>query len=270
MKDTYGNKMNVNTQNSKCFGTAIHNIDTFRGCNLACESCYAKRNSAISIKNFEVPVKVLEFSGKVHDNIWYRIGNSGDPATGWKHSEQLIRKYKLKNFFCVTKLQSTSGFTGFFDKLQVSLDPLNNTHFFRTLKNVEYIIKNHPKVKIILRVRSVSTTNILIMALQDTAVKFADMNHLPIMETRMRFNNRAAFEKYNLVTEDYEWRGSYYRPRHGLKLLVGVKKYYDCDLFGMKCINCSNCTIPWSKEQFNKKGEFIAPSQEKQPTKEVA
>ena len=121
-----------------------------------------------------------------------------------------------------------------------------------------------------LRVRSVSTTNLKILMLQQEAVTFSNLNNLPILETRMRFNNKTSFEKYDLVPEDYEWRGSYYRATHGLKHIVGAKKYYDCDLYGAKCENCSNCTLPWTKEQFEKKGEFIAPRKSKGAYKEAA
>ena len=263
MKKTYGSTMSRNSQNTKCKGSSIFNIDTFRGCPHKCESCYAKRNCAIVIENFNTPIKVEKFVGKLQDNVWYRIGNSGDPAMNWKYSEKLVKEWKFKQFFSVTKLQSLKGFTGFFDKLQVSVDPLNEKHFRKTLDHVEYILKNYPKVKIMLRVRSVSTTNLKILMLQQEAITFSNLNNLPILETRMRFNNKTAFEKYSLVKEDYEWRGSYYRAKHGLKHIIGAKRYYDCDLYGAKCANCSNCTLPWTTEQFEKKGEFIAPKKYK-------
>jgi len=269
-KETYGNQMNRNKQNTKCLGSEIYNIDTFRGCPHNCESCYANRNSSISIKKFEIPVKVENFVGKLQKEAWYRIGNSGDPAMNWKYSEELIKEWKFPKFFCVTKLQSIKGFTGYFDRLQVSVDPLNTKHFFKTLENIKTLLKEFPKVKIMLRVRTVSTVDPDILMLQDTAVKFANTHNLPIMETRMRFNSKSAIEKYSLVAEDYKWRKGYIRPHDGLRFLVGAKKYYDCDLYGLKCANCSNCTLPWTNEQFKKKGEFIAPSKNIQPYKEVA
>lgn len=271
-RENFGSTMSRNRQNTKCKGSAIYNIDTFRGCPNKCESCYAKRNSAITIKNFDKAVKVEKFVGKRQDDIWYRIGNSGDPAMNWKYSEKLIRKWEFKQFFIVTKLQSIKGFTGYFDKLQVSVDPLNQKHFLKTLDNVKTLLLNYPHVKIVLRVRSVSTADITILTLQDAAVKFANSYNLPILETRMRFNNGNAFDKYNLIRKDYEWRGSYFRPHHGLRFLVGAKKYYDCDLYGKKCANCANCTSTWVDSQFEKKGEFIAPRKEKYiyPIKEAA
>jgi len=263
-KKIYGNSMNQNSQNTKTLGSNIINIDTFRGCPHACESCYAKKNSAKTIERFEIPVKVEEFSGKRQDDSWYRIGNSGDPATGWGYSEMLVKKQGYKKFFCVTKLQTLKGFTGFFDKLQVSIDTINEKHFERTLKNVETILKEYPSVKIMLRIRSISTTNLRLMMLQNEAIYFANLYNLPVLETRVRFNRKDSREKYELSTEDYEMRADKMtRPIHGKKFVIGAKKYYDCDLFGAKCESCSNCTLPWSKDQFKQKGEFIAPSKSK-------
>ena len=67
-KETYGNKMNRNSQNTKCKGSEIYNIDTFRGCPHNCESCYANRNSSIAIQKFEIPKRVEKFVGKLQDN----------------------------------------------------------------------------------------------------------------------------------------------------------------------------------------------------------
>ena len=270
--EKYGNTCNRNLQNSKCQDSEIYNIDTFRGCPNKCESCYAKRNSAICVEKFEIPVKVEKYIGRLQDAVWYRIGNSGDPAMNWKYSEKIIKTNGFKKFFCVTKLQSVQGFTGYFDKLQVSVDPLNKKHFTKTLENVKILLKEFPLVKIMLRVRSLSTTNADILYLMDTAVKFANTHNLPIIETRMRFNRKEAIQKYSLVKEDYDWRGSTLKPNVGIRFLVGAKKYYDCDLFGMKCANCSNCTLPWTTNQFQKTGEFIAPRKQtlKHTTKEAA
>jgi len=258
-KTLYTNKMSQKAQNDKCKGGSVYNIDTWRGCKNACVDCYPKRLAMK--KKFECPVKVTEFRGKRQDdeNIWYRIGNSGDPATGWKHSEELAKKQGYKRVFCVTKLQSLKGYTGYFDKLQVSVDPFNEKHFYKTLTNVETLLKEYPAIKIILRIRSASTSNLKLTILQNEAVVFANLHNLPVMETRMRFLKKIRFEQFNLVAEDYEWRGGYFRPKHGKKFIVGAKRYYDCDLYGAKCANCSNCTLPWKTEQFEKKGEFIAP-----------
>jgi len=267
-KISYTETVKCNQQNDKSKGSLIFNTDTSRGCNNNCFDCYPDYGS-MKI-DFKKVVLVKEYEGKPKDDAWYRFGNSGDPANNWKHSEKIVEKKGFKNFFCVTKLQNIKGFTGFFNKLQVSVDPLNPHHFGRTLDNVEKILKQFPKVKIILRVRSVSTTDFNLLYLMDVAVKFANTHNLPIMETRMRFKRKIAFEKFKLVKEDYDWRGNYFRPKHGMRFIVGAKKYYDCDLYGAKCENCSNCTLPWTTEQFKKKGEFIAPSKSKRVYKEAA
>jgi len=271
MKETYGDYMSQNKQNTKCKGSAIYNIDTIRGCSHNCESCYAKKNSAKTIKNFSKPIKVEKFTGKRQDDIWYRIGNSGDPATDWGYSEKLVKEQGFKKFFCVTKLQTLKGFTGYFDKLQVSIDTLNEKHLRKTLSNIEKVIKDYPRVKIMLRIRSISTLDLHLMLLQKEAVDFANLYNLPVLETRVRFNRKDSIEKYKLDEEDYEMRADKMtRPVHGKKFVVGAKKYYDCDLYGAKCENCSNCTLPWSTEQFERKGEFIAPSKQKRVYKEAA
>jgi len=264
MNKTYNDTVQINAQNEKVKGTNIHSSDTIRGCPNGCESCWAKRNSCRSIEHFEKPIKVNHFKGKVKQDDWYRFGNQGDPAIDWEHSEKVVKKLNIKKFFAVTKLLSLKGFTGYFKNLQVSVDPLNKTHFFRTLENVTKLMRDFPETRIVLRVRSCSTYDVGILILQDTIVKFANERGLPIMETRVRFNNKSAFEKYSLVKEDYHWNKGYYRPKNGLIFLTGVERYYDCDLYGLKCKNCSNCTSTWEDVQFHKKGNFIAPHREKE------
>jgi hypothetical protein len=60
MNQTYCNKMFLNNQNRKAKHTDIINVDTVRGCANNCDSCFAKRNSAITIKHFEIPVLIQE------------------------------------------------------------------------------------------------------------------------------------------------------------------------------------------------------------------
>jgi len=262
-KPPYKNEEKIHSQNTKMAGGNVMGVDPIKGCANKCESCLAKKNS-LRVVNFEKPVRITNFIGKPKDEFWYRFGTVGDPATDWKHSEKMGKQLNPKNFFAVTKLQSLKGFTGYFDKLQVSVDPLNERHFYKTLGNVEKILEKFPNVKIILRVRSISTIDLRLMMLQNEAVVFANLNNLPVMETRMRFNRKDSIQKYNLVKEDYFMsKGKQTKPNWGKKFIVGAKRYYDCDLYGAKCENCSNCTLPWTKEQFEKKGEFIAPSKDK-------
>lgn len=258
----YKNEMKINSQNEKMKGGNVKSADTIKGCTNGCESCWAKKGSARTV-DFSKIVKITNYIGKVQDDTWYRFGNVGDPGTDWKHTEKYIKKLNPKNFFVVTKLLTLKGFTGYIKNIQVSVDPLIERHFNITLGNVAKILRDFPDVKIVLRVRSCSTLNLKILSLQDTVVKFANMHGLPIMETRMRFTHQDAFSKYHLNKEDYTWEGGYHRPHHGKRFIVGAKKYYDCDLYGMKCATCPNCISPWSDKQFHKNGDFIAPRHHK-------
>jgi hypothetical protein len=258
MKPKYSPKMNVNNQNDKGDGTQIMNIDTVRGCHLNCESCYAKRNSARTIEKFEIPVKVEEFTGKVHEDRLYRIGNYGDPCINWKHSEHLANSYGIKNNFVVTKLVYLKGFTGFFTKLQVSVDTLQKGHFDLTLHNIKEVYWKFPHVKMVMRIRSISSHDNILMMRQQEAVALANELGIPVLDTRLRFQRKDAIEKYLLVEEDYEFRNSYLRPKHGKIFLEGVDRYYDCDLFGNHCKDCKNCELTWNDTQFRAEGKFIA------------
>ena len=258
MTDTYADTMYINNQNGKMVGSKIINIDTIRGCPYGCVSCYAKKTSSRTIRDFATFVRVQKFTGKVHPEYEYRIGNQGDPCLDWKHSEELIQKYKITNIFVVTKLINLKGFTGFFTRLQVSVDPFDRAHFYQTLKNIDIVLKKYPQVKIVIRVRSCSTRRLDLMMLQKESVTFANMRKLPIMETRMRFKDKKAIEDFQLNEDDYEWNRSFLRPKHGLKFIPKVKRYYDCDLYGNHCANCQNCSITWDKKQHKKCGEFIS------------
>ena len=256
MKRHYSNYMFVNNQNQKSAGTEIQNIDTIRGCPLACESCYAKKLSAITIQDFETPIPIEEFTGKVHPDRLYRIGNYGDPCLDWAHSEELVKQYGIFNNFIVTKLVTLKGYTGFFKQLQVSVDTINKTHFELTLQNVWKLKRDFPDVGIVLRIRSIMSRNQELMARQQHAVKFANDLGLPVLETRLRFSKKDSYEKYQLVKEAYEWRGSAVRPKHGLVFVPKAQRYYDCDIYGNKCRDCNNCELPF--KQIKKKGKFIA------------
>ena len=243
MQYKYGPCMEISNQNAKTQGTNIINIDTIRGCKNACESCYAKYNTCYSIKNFDIPVKVLEFKGKAKDENVYRIGNFGDPATDWAHTCETVKNLGLKKFFVVTKLQDIKGFDGSLIKnMQVSLDTLNKEHLDITLKNILSISKANPDVSIILRIRSFSSTDKRLNVQQEKAVDFAEKNNLRILETRIRFKRKyESIEKYSLDTKDYEYRGGFLRPKKGKTFLKSNKRHSICDLKELKCAGCSNC-----------------------------
>lgn len=241
-------------QNKKVKDTDIISIDSTRGCKNNCYECFAKRVCALGKKNFDIPVNVEKLIGKKHDNLTYRLGNAGDPATDWSNAEKLIKKYNLKNVFATTKLQKIKGFTGLIKKLQVSIDPLNKKHFYKSLDNVEKILKKYPDIKIVLRIRSCSSNDPKINILQQEAVTFANLYNLPVLETRLRFLRNKAFTDLNLNKEDYERRDGYHRPKNGLRFLVGASHHYVCDLMGEKCKGCQNC-ITLFKKTFKRKSK---------------
>ena len=242
MKGCYRNTMNINNQNSKAKDTEICNIDTVRGCENACESCFAKRNTAITIKHFEIPVPIAQYSGKMHPDRYYRFGNFGDSASNWTHSEQLLAKYGFEKFFCITKLQKIDGYTGKFNKLQVSVDPLNAEHFKITLDNLKILLKKFKDTQIVLRIRSVKTSNKQIQKRQQQAVDFANKNQLRVLETRVRFVKKDdSIEKYQLDHTAYAYRKSYLRPAKGQSFLNGVAQHYICDVKEKKCNGCKLC-----------------------------
>jgi len=240
MKDHYTNCMFINNKNQKTTGVPINNIDTIRGCPNNCESCYANKLSSITIRDFTKPILVEKFTGRVHEDLTYRIGNFGDPAINWAHTEKMIKKYKIKNFFVVTKLQSIKGFSGYCKNLQVSVDPMNELHLIRTLQNVETLLNNFD-VNIVLRIRSSDTNNFLINLFQYEAVLFANNHNLPVLETRVRFKDKKAYDKYDLIAESYEWTRSFLRPKNNLRFLHDVEQHYVCDEAGNKCAGCLNC-----------------------------
>jgi hypothetical protein len=246
----YAPTMNIAYSNAKTEGVDICNADTCRGCNNRCESCYQRISSRKS-DLFFIPVPIHRFTGKVDQNIWYRFGNAGDPAYDWVNSERLIKKYNFEKFFAVTKLQNIEGFTGVFEKMQVSVDIFNVTHMLITLQNIEYILNNFYEVKVVLRVRSCSTTDQELLDRMAHAVAFANEHHLPILETRIRFlHYREAIKKYSLIVEDYRPVKSsdmFMRPIHNKSFLKEVDRYYACDFSGNKCKGCKNCLTIWNK-----------------------
>ncbi len=238
----------LNYQNNKVKGTEIQNVDFCKGCNHNCESCFALRNSFKTRKDFSIITKVTRVIGKANPNFVYRLGNCGDPAHDWLHSETKAKECNITNMFCVTKLQSVEGFTGYFTRLQVSVDPFNPKHFAKTLKNVEHILKNYPQVQIVLRIRSFSSNNETLTKRQQEAVVFANKHRLPVLETRVRFRRQQeSVERYDLNTESYQNRKGYLRPNVGSRFLKNVKKHFTCDLTGKSCKGCKNCINIWKE-----------------------
>lgn len=252
MAKKYSNTLFLNQASGKVKGTSICSIDTVRGCTNNCVSCFAKKNSRKG-ELFCQPVEIEEYTGKVHDNLIYRIGNCGDAATNWKNSEKLIKKKKITNNFCVTKLQSIKGFTGLFKRLQVSVDPINPKHFETTLRNVDYILKNFSDTEIILRILSLKCLEEDINERIKLAVTFANTLDLKVIETRWRFIRKDTIKRIKLNLKYYKSVIGYaYYPNYtfGLK---GINNRYVCDKNHKKCAGCGLCITLW-RNKFNKGG----------------
>jgi len=97
----------------------------------------------------------------------------------------------LDRTFLITKLQSTKNFNPLVTRnLEVSIDPMMPTHFFRSLKNIKQLKAQYgDNVNIMLRIRSIATSSDEINAMQKIAVDFANKHNLPVLETRVRFKH---------------------------------------------------------------------------------
>ena len=233
---TYTEQMSVNNQNKKASDTTILNLDTIRGCTNNCASCYAKKVSLK--KHFNIPVPVKRYTGRPDLTKTYRFGCCGDPSTDWNHTETLIKLYGFINYFMITKLQSLEGYTGLCNKLQVSVDPLNEEHFNITLQNVETLISKYPNIQIVLRIRSCASYSYGINFLMKKAMDFAKKYNLPVLETRTRFVTKSDLIKYCIQDKYYTFRKGYFRPNKGTSFL---KTSYVCDLKEKSCKGCKNC-----------------------------
>lgn len=234
----YTGTLSLSNSNKKIKGTNIAGIDTFRGCNHGCLDCYANKMSKIARKDFGNAVPVLNFTGKIKPAKTYRIGTVGDPDHDWSHTSFVIGEMKrlgLLNYFCITKLQSIEGIdSDHIKNLQVSVDPLNKKHFFKTLRNILKIRGRIPGI--LIRLRTVRTENRDINRLQHTAVSFAKKYGIEILETKMRFSKK----KYLEALQCYD----YHRPKGNYEtegsVLAGLEMLCDPEGKG-SCIGCGIC-----------------------------
>ena len=247
MKNEYKQELTL-SQNSKGEKSLIIQSDTIRGCKNACKSCFAEKLATKSNICFDTPVKVLKLKGKIKSNIMYRFGTAGDPATCWNHSENLIKAKWLnedsKNMCIITKLQSIEGFTGYFNNLQVSVDPLNKAHFFKTLRNVKILTSKFNNLNIVLRIRSTNSNSYEVQKLQKIAIKFANLNDFKVLETLMRFTSKQQLTEASANTTTYKWERNYYRFQQ-LSNLEGVKRHFICDSKHLGCAACNLCKNIW-------------------------
>jgi len=232
----YNDTLSLSNVNKKIKGTNIAGIDTFRGCRHDCLDCYARKMSKIARKDFGHAVPVIKFTGKIIPEKTYRFGTVGDPDHDWAHTSFIVRTMKdlgLKNYFFITKLQSIVGIeSGDIRNVQVSLDPLNKKHFFKTLKNIRDITGKIDNI--VIRLRTVRTHNRDINRLQNIGVAFTEKHKLPILETKMKFSKKR-------YIDDLELHG-YERINNGFQIKGSILRDFKKDIMSCDEFNTGSCT----------------------------
>lgn len=240
--DPYGGSLSLVNVNKKIKGTDIVGIDTYRGCNHACIDCYANRMSKIARKDFVNPVPVTNFTGKIRKDKVYRIGTVGDPDHDWDHTSSIVKemiRLGLQKCFFISKLQSVDGIDfSVVKNIQVSLDPLNKKHFFKTLRNIKKVLGK--KCNLMIRLRTVQTRNADINRLQRIGVSFARKYKIPLLETKVKFSKSRFLDDlelygYERIKGTYQISGSILKKQK----IPGV---LSCDEFNKgSCIGCNIC-----------------------------
>jgi hypothetical protein len=235
-------------QNKKQDSSKIYGVDTIRGCDNYCLSCYANKLISLNKINFSEPVKAKVLRNLKEDK-YLRVGMAGDPAFDWKWTVDQIKdvmkrspKATPEKIVYVTKLQKIEGFDpSVIKNMQVSVDPLNREHMETTMKNVEKLKKKDPNLNIILRIRSYdSNRKDLQKSLQD-AVDFANKNKLPVLETKMR-GDGAFLELLDLDKSSYHKTATQFKANHNfLSGKIDKSRYLECDPFLKGCKTCNNC-----------------------------
>ena len=237
----YSNEISLTHVNKKVKGSEIVGLDTFRGCPHKCLDCYANRMSKIARKDFSSPVPIIKFSGKIHPEKIYRFGTVGDPDVDWSYTSDIVEEMKrlgLGRYFFITKLQSIKGINPEHIKnVQVSVDPLNKKHFFKTLRNITKIKDTVSGV--VIRLRTIQTTNRDINRLIKTGIAFAEKNDIPILETKVKFSSKSYLTTLELY--GYERIHSKYNVRGSILRKIRPKSL-SCDPFAKgTCVGCKIC-----------------------------
>ena len=245
----YNGSLSLVNVNKKIKGTDIVGIDTYRGCNHACIDCYANRMSKISRKAFTSPVPVINFTGKIRKDKIYRIGTVGDPDHDWDHTSSIVKEMKrlgLQKCFFISKLQSIDGIDFEVVKnIQVSLDPLNKRHFFKTLRNIKKILDKD--CNLMIRLRAVQTKNQDINRLQRVGINFARKYKIPLLETKVKFSKSKYLDALELY--GYERINSTYQVKGSILKKQKIPGVLSCDEFNRgSCIGCNICDRHASKK----------------------
>lgn len=114
-------------------------------------------------------------------------------AYDWSYTVDQLRKTGFdspeaaKKAWMITKLHSLEGFDpSVIRNLQVSVDPGNPRHFFRTLENVDTLLTADPTMNIQLRMKTFPSASDEFNSLQLAGYKFAKDRGLDVLETRTR------------------------------------------------------------------------------------
>jgi hypothetical protein len=168
-----------------------------------------------------------------------------DQTYDWSYTNEQIQKvgldspghYKGNKYvpggrdmtFVITKLQSLDNFDPEVIKnLQVSIDPMMPTHFFKALKNIKTLKETYgDDVNVMLRIRSVSTYSDEINSLQKIAVDFANKHELPVLETRVRFKKSDTASLAQLQPEYYHAGGQHKHVSYYPKEQASIRTKYD-------------------------------------------
>ena len=233
-------------QNLKQDAADVAGVDTVRGCQNNCVSCYANKLSCQTRIGHTVPV-AAEITGKIPKGKVLRIGITGDPATDWEHSVKQIKSVIARSegadshsVVVVSKLQNLAGFDpSVIKNMQVSMDPLDPKQMKITMENLLRIKDVSPDANIVLRIRSFASKNKELSASLKEAVDFANKNKFPVLETKMRFTKEIA-KILDADMSQYHDAGSVVKANKGF-LKQNAKRYLECDPRLKGCKFCGNC-----------------------------
>ena len=224
---------------SKHNGSPIVAVDTIKGCSNNCFRCYANRISRFKAKVHNKPVRCVVV-GKPIQDICYRFGTFGDPASDWQWTtEQLdnLEARGMKTHYLVTKLQDIKDFPNGRDlNVHVSFDLFDPDQLRTTMINFDRI-----DAKRVIRIKTILSKHTCLMRSQKKVVAFAVRRGVPIIETRFytQVKHDLKFLKlvaYKRVGKIFKYGGSVLRDVYGLDSHLMCS-----DGEGGLCRNCLNC-----------------------------
>jgi len=233
----------LNQSNAKTQGSDVRSSDTVWGCANACKDCYARRCAMRDSGTFRPTL--CNLTGRPIPGQVYRFGTMGDAATDWTHTHKQIqckRTEGMNAYFIITKLQHYSEHARA-HPLQVSLDPLTPKETQRTLRNLRRLLAK-PHQPIMLRIKSIATSDPILIGRQTRYLAFARKHNLPVLETPWRTFRKTNLTQYNMLRFMYAWIKNNYRMLGSFLYTLPSGAYADikvCDLRGEGCAACGIC-----------------------------